>query len=88
MSSHVDEGLLFSVVIYCMAMLAGLALFVMPALWANGPTVIENIDPGNVRELSVSRRGDGRFPVARLERQRLVDPVHLVELTARVTTKN
>jgi hypothetical protein len=88
MSSRADEGLLFSVLIYWVAMLAGLALFVMPALWANGPTIIENIDPGNIRALSAARHGDGRFPVARLERQRLVEPVHLVELNARVTTKH
>lgn len=69
-------------------MLSGLALFAMPVLWASGPAVIENIDPGNVRAQSAARHGDGRYPVAKLERQELGDPVHLVELNARVTTKN
>lgn len=84
MSAHADEGLLGSVLIYLTALLAGLALFVGPVLWANGPTVAENIAPSNGRALSASHHSDSNFPVAKLKHNESVSPAHLVELNARL----
>jgi len=84
MNSHANEGLIVSVLIYFMAMFAGLALFVGPVLWANGPTIEKNIAPGNVSELLASRYRDSNFPVAKLKHEKSLNPAHLVELNARV----
>jgi hypothetical protein len=84
MNSHADEGLFVSVLIYFMALLFGLALFVGPVLWANGPTIEENIAPGNVRELLASRYSDRQYPIAKLEDEDLVNPAPTVEMHARV----
>jgi len=84
MNSHADDGLLVSILSYLMAVLTGLALFIGPVLWANGPTIKENIAPGKVRELSASRYSESKFPVAKLKHKELVNPTHLVELNARV----
>jgi hypothetical protein len=82
-SSHAEEGLLGSVLIYFAAMFALLALFVVPVLWANGPTIKENVGPDYARDLLASRGDDNRFPVAKLEHQELVNPARYVELTAK-----
>jgi hypothetical protein len=86
MNSNTDEGLFVSVLIYFMALLAGLVLFVGPVLWANGPTIEENVAPGNVRELWASR--DSKYPIAKLKRDKLLPartvPARTVEMNARV----
>jgi hypothetical protein len=87
MNSHADEGLFVSVLIYFMALLFGLALFVGPVLWANGPTVEKNIAPDNARELLASRYNrysDSQYPIAKLKRQELLNSGPTVEMNARV----
>ncbi len=86
MSTHADEGLLGSVLIYMMALLGGLALFVGPALWLNAPTVEQNVAHGDVRALSAVHYGDSNYPVARLKPAESVSPAPLVELNARLKT--
>jgi hypothetical protein len=55
----------------------------MPVLWANGATIRENVGPDYyARELLASRRGDNRFPVAKLEHHEVTNPARYVELLA------
>jgi hypothetical protein len=82
MRSHTDEGLLFSLLVYVAAVAGVLALFVVPVVWANGPTVMENAGADHARELLAARRGDGTYPVAKLDHAQLL-PAHVVELAAR-----
>jgi hypothetical protein len=82
-SSQAEEGLLVSALIYFAVILAILALFVAPVLWANAPTIKENVGTDYAHELLASRRNDNRFPVAKLEHQELVNPAGYVELIAR-----
>ncbi len=82
MNSHADEGLLLSVLVYVAAVLGVLALVVMPVVWANGPTVIENTGADHARELLAARRGNGTYPVAKLAPAELL-PAGVVELAAR-----
>ena len=83
MTSDAEEGLLVSVLIYLVAAFATLALFVIPVLWANGPTIRENVGPDYAHELLASRRRDNAFPVAKLDHQELINPAHNLELHAR-----
>jgi hypothetical protein len=80
-----DEGMGLSVVVYAIAMMCGLALFVMPVLWANSPRVYEN--PG----VSALRTPGGpayayrqaQFPLANLKEEQIVSPAMLAELNAK-----
>jgi hypothetical protein len=82
MSSHTDEGLLYSLLVYVTAVVGVLALFVVPVVWANGPTVMENAGADYARELLAARRGDGTYPVAKLDHAQVL-PAGVVELAAR-----
>jgi hypothetical protein len=83
MTSDAEEGLLVSVLIYLVAAFAALALVVVPVLWANGPTIRENVGPNYAGKLLALRRSDNKFPVAKLEHQELINPARNVELLAR-----
>ena len=80
-----DEGMGLSVVVYAIAMMCGLALFVLPVLWANSARVYEN--PG----VTVLRTPGGptyasrqaQFPLANLKEEQIVSPAMLAELNAK-----
>jgi hypothetical protein len=84
--NNVDsEGLGLSIAVYAVAMLCGLALFVLPVYWLNSPAVYEN--PG-VRTSALPggpsyASHPAEFPLAMLHRQQIVDPAMLVELDAK-----
>lgn len=81
MGSHTDEGLLLSLRVYVAAVLGVLALGVLPVVWVNGPTVMENAGTGYARELLAAHRNDCAFPVARLKHRELI-PARVVEPAA------
>ena len=80
-----DQGLGLSVAIYAVALVCGLALFVMPVVWANGPRVYDNPGVGASRmpggPAYAHRSG---FPLAKLQEQQIVSPAMLAELNAKV----
>ena len=79
-----DEGLGLSVAAYALALICGLALFVLPVYWLNSPTVYEN--PG----VTAARLPGGpayanhpaEFPLAKLQDQQIVSAAMLAELNA------
>jgi hypothetical protein len=85
MNNADSEGLGLSIAVYALAMVCGLALFVLPVYWANSPAVYKN--PGVTASTlpggpSYANR-PGEFPLAMLHRQQIVDPAMLVELNAK-----
>ena len=82
---HSDEGMGLSVVVYAIAMVCGLALFVLPVLWANSARVYDN--PGVTAMRSpggpayASRAA--QFPLANLQEEQIVSPAMLAELNAK-----
>ena len=84
-----DEGMGLSVVVYAIAMLCGLALFVLPVVWANSARVYDN--PGVTAMRSpggpayASRPAE--FPLANLREEQIVSPAMLAELNATTKTK-
>jgi hypothetical protein len=80
-----DEGMGLSVAIYAIAMVCGLALFVLPVVWANSPTVYENPGVSALRlpggPTYATRRTE--FPIANLKSQQIVSPEMLAELDAK-----
>jgi len=85
MNTADNEGLGLSIAVYALAMLCGLALFVLPVYWMNSPAVYKNPGvktsalPGGPSYAS----HPGEFPLAMLHRQQIVDPAMLVELNAK-----
>src|SRR5690348_10599516 len=81
---HSDEGMGLSVVVYAIVMVCGLALFVLPVIWANGARVYDN--PG----VAATRSPGGpayashaaQFPLANLKEEQIVSPAMLAELNA------
>jgi hypothetical protein len=55
-SARTDEGLVFSLLVYVAAVGDALDLFVVPVVWANGSTVMENAGVDYARELLAARR--------------------------------
>jgi hypothetical protein len=74
-----------SVVIYMIAILFGLALFVVPFYWLSRPTVVENAGAPvqRVDRALAARSGKERFPVANLKPQTIVSPATIAELNAK-----
>jgi hypothetical protein len=84
-----DQGMGLSVAVYALAMAGGLALCVLPVLWASGATVYENPAVKSVRlpgGPSYARR-QAEFPLALLKRQPIVDQTALNELNAQPAPK-
>jgi hypothetical protein len=81
-----DEGMGLSVVVYAIAMMCGLALFVLPVVWANSARVYDN--PGVTANLPGGPvRADNRanYPLAALHSPQIVSPAMLAELNAKAT---
>lgn len=80
-----DEGMGLSVVVYAIAMMCGLALFVLPVLWANSARVYENPGVTALRTPGgptyASRQA--QFPLANLKEEQIVSPAMLAELNAK-----
>jgi hypothetical protein len=77
-----DEGMGLSVVVYAIAMMCGLALFVMPVIWANSARVYDN--PGTANVAGGPERNDhgAQYPLASLHAPQIVSPAMLAELNA------
>jgi hypothetical protein len=79
-----DEGMGLSVVVYAIALVCGLALFVMPVIWANGARVYDNPGVAAARlpggPVRMTQRSD--FPLATLHSEQIVSPAMLAELNA------
>lgn len=81
-----DEGMGLSVVVYAIAMMCGLALFVLPVVWANSARVYDN--PGvTANRAGGPVRADNRpdYPLAALHSPQIVSPAMLAELNAKAT---
>jgi len=82
---HSDEGMGLSVVVYAIAMVCGLALFVLPVVWANSGRVYEN--PGVAAMHSPGgpayANRQAKFPLANLKEEQIVSPAMLAELNAK-----
>ena len=78
-----------SVVVYAIAMMCGLALFVLPVLWLNSPRAYENPGMTALRTPGgpayASRQRD--FPLANLRSEPIVSPAMLQELKAGANTQ-
>ena len=77
-----DEGMGLSVVVYAIAMVCGLALFVMPVIWANGARVYDNpgVSAARLPGGPVRMTGRSEFPLANLHSEQIVSPAMLAEL--------
>jgi hypothetical protein len=83
-----DQGMGLSVAVYALAMLGGLALFVLPVLWASGATVYENPAVKTVRlPGGPAYAHQAQFPLAVLKQQQIVDQTALNELNAKSAQK-
>ena len=86
--NHNDQGMGLSVAVYAIAMIGGLALFVLPVLWASGATVYDNPGvkagaPGG----PIYAHHQAQFPLAVLKKQQIVDQTALNELNAKSAQK-
>jgi hypothetical protein len=81
-----DQGMGLSVVVYAIAMMCGLALFVMPVIWANSARVYDNpgVTAANVPGGPARRDHPSQYPLASLHAQQIVSPAMLAELNAKV----
>ena len=82
---HSDEGMGLSVVVFAIAMVCGLALFVLPVVWANGARVYENPGVAAMRSLGGPAYANraAQFPLANLKEEQIVSPAMLAELNAK-----
>src|ERR1700687_1968564 len=87
MSSDHNQGLGVSVAIYMIALVCGLALFVLPVLVISGPSKFENVGiaayeppPGT---LLIPQRARNAGPLAVLQHEDLVDSTLAAELNAK-----
>ena len=80
-----DEGMGLSVAVYAIVMVCGLALFVMPVIWANGARVYDNpgVSAARLPGGPVRMTGRSEFPLATLHSQQIVSPAMLAELNAK-----
>ena len=83
--NHNDQGMGLSLAVYAAAMLGGLALFILPVLWATGTTVYENpgVKAAGLPGGPVYASHRGQFPLAILKHQQIVDQTALNELNAK-----
>jgi hypothetical protein len=79
-----DEGMGLSVVVYAIVMVGGLALFVLPVMWANGARVYENPGVTALRTPGgpAYANRQAQFPLANLKEEPIVSPAMLAELNA------
>jgi hypothetical protein len=82
---HSDEGMGLSVAVYAIAMMCGLALFVLPVMWANGARVYDNPGVAAAHLPGGPIRADNRseYPLASLHTQQIVSPAMLAELNTK-----
>jgi len=87
--NHNDQGMGLSVAVYAIAMIGGLALFVLPVLWATGATVYENpgVKAAGLPGGPAYAGHRSQFPLAMLKRQPIVDQTALNELNTKATPK-
>jgi hypothetical protein len=79
-----DEGMGLSLAVYAIAMMCGLALFVMPVIWANSARVYDNPGAAAVPGGPVRQDHPAQYPLASLHQQQIVSPAMLAELNAGV----
>jgi hypothetical protein len=85
MTAYDDKDLGLAVLIYIAALLCGIAVFIVPVLIANGPTVIANPTAQHaIAHMAALRKSDGPYPVARLHRDDIVDPAKIAALNAKI----
>jgi hypothetical protein len=81
------KDLAVSVLIYMVAIVFGLSLFVVPLYLATRPTVVENAGASaatqTVDRALVDRSSRKRFPVANLKHETIVNPATIAELNAK-----
>jgi hypothetical protein len=79
-----DQGMGLSVAIYAVAMMCGLALFVLPVVWANGARVYDNPGVAAAHLPGGPVRADhgGAYPLAALQSPPIVSSAMLAELNA------
>jgi hypothetical protein len=84
-----DEGMGLSLAVYAIAMVCGLALFVLPIVWANSGRVYDNPGVAAAHLPGGPLRANGRaeYPLATLHSQQIVSPAMLAELNATKTKK-
>ena len=82
-----DEGMGLSLAVYAIAMMCGLALFVLPIVWANSARVYDNPGVAAARLPGGPLRADNgaNYPLAALHSPQIVSPAMLAELNAKVT---
>lgn len=80
-----DEGMGLSVVVYAIAMVCGLALCVLPVVWANGARVYDNpgVAAANLPGGPVRTDHPAAYPLANLQSPQIVSPAMLAELNAK-----
>jgi hypothetical protein len=83
MSPYEDKDLGVSLLIYMAVILCTLAVFMVPAVLANGPTVLPNPSAKIARSMLAARRNDSSFPVAHLKEKAIVSPALLAALNAK-----
>ena len=83
--SKSDQGMGLSLAVYAIAMVCGLALFVLPVVWANSARVYENpgVTADNLPGGPVRRDHPAAYPLANLQSQQIVSPAMLAELNAK-----
>ena len=87
--NHNDQGMGLSLAAYVIAMLGGLALFVLPVLWATGARVYENpgVKAASLPGGSAYANHRAQFPLALLKQQQIVDQTALNQLNAKTAQK-
>jgi hypothetical protein len=76
-----DEGLAGSVLVYVAILFGALGLFALPVYYANQPTVLKNPDAATVGDMLAARAG--RFPLAMLKHDDIVNSTTLAALNAK-----
>ena len=87
MSPYEDKDLGLSLLIYMVAILCTLAVFVVPVVLANGPTVLPNPRGKAARSMLAAHLAahlnESSFPVAHLKEKDIVSPALLAALNAK-----
>jgi hypothetical protein len=80
-----DEGMGLSLAVYAIAMLCGLAVCVLPVVWANSGHVYENpgVTAANLPGGPARKDHGAAYPLASLQLQPIVSPAMLAELNAK-----
>jgi hypothetical protein len=83
MSPYEDKDLGLSLLIYMVAILCTLAVFVVPVVLVNGPTVLPNPSAKAARSVLAAHLNESSFPVAHLKEKDIVSPALLTALNAK-----